>query len=459
MPVPSTLISKALTLCEPTHSQEHRIATVAQEAKGLVENYVARLDEVVDVVFGGSFAKGTWLPDHADIDIFVRIKPSVRIEKFEELGREIGSKALKNYGPKLRYSDHPYVEVFVKKVRVNVVPCYHVEQGKWQSAADRSPFHTQYVSSHFNDEKKRQARLLKKFFKSVGIYGAEISTEGFSGYVSEVLVLKYSSFENVLRAAADWQQRQVIAVCDYDSDFVKAFNSPVIIIDPVDSRRNLGSAISPQSVAKFMLAARAFLESPSLEFFREGKYYRRRRRRRVTSRKLLLPNVLVVEFSHEKKSPDIIWGQLKRSINAIAKQLELAHFVVLCSSCVTDETSSAALAFLLESITLPAYAKKKGPEIFRRKDTASFLSNRKSKPLAIWVDREMRIAMLIERKATDARKFAKSLLLNHHENSGISKDLIAKNKLQIYSGSDRKIKGLAKEAIGEIVSTERLIFK
>src|SRR5215207_6139498 len=460
MPDPSALISKALPLCEPTHSQEQRIGTVAQEAKALVDSYVTQLDGVVDVVFGGSFAKGTWLPDHADIDIFVRIKPFVGIEKFEELGREIGSKALKSYGPKLRYSDHTYVEVFVKKVRVNVVPCYDVEQGKWQSAADRSPFHTQYISSHFDDEKKRHARLLKKFFKSVGIYGAEISTEGFSGYVSEVLVLKYSSFENVLRAAADWQEGQVIAVCDYDSDFVKAFNSPVIIIDPVDSRRNLGSAISPQSVAKFMLAARAFLENPSLEFFKEGKYYNHRRRSRSgASSKLLLPNVLVVEFSHQKKSPDIIWGQMKRSINAIAKQLELAHFEVLRISCVTDERNSAALAFLLESITLPACTKKKGPEIFRRKDTASFLSNRKSKPLAIWVDKEMRIAMLIDRSSTDARKFVGSLLLNHHENSGISKDLIV-NKLEIYSGSDRKIiKGLAEEVIGEVVSTQRLIFR
>ena len=449
MPDPSTLISKAVTLCEPSHSKERRIATVAQEAKGLVDSYVTRLDDVVDVEFGGSFAKGTWLPDHADIDIFVKIKPSVGIDKFEEMGREIGSKALKNYGPKLRYSDHPYVEVFLKKVRVNVVPCYDVEQAKWQSAADRSPFHTRYISSNFDDEKRRQARLLKKFLKSVGIYGAEISTEGFSGYVSEVLVLKYSSFENLLRAAADWQDRQIIAVSDYDSDFVRVFNSPVIIIDPVDSRRNLGTAISPESVAKFMLAARTFLEKPSLDFFKEGKY------RRGTSK--LLRNVLVVEFSHEKKSPDIIWGQLKRSINAIAKQLELAHFEVLRSSYVTDEKSSAALAFLLESITLPPYTKKKGPEIFRRKDTASFLSNRK-KPLAIWVDREMRIDMLIERKATDARKFVKSLLLNHRENSGISKDLIV-NKLQIYSGSDRKIKGLAKEAIDEVVSTERLIFE
>src|SRR5215203_444118 len=461
MPDPSTLISKVLPLCEPTHSQERRISKVAQEAKTHVDSYVAQLDDVVDVVFGGSFAKGTWLPDHADIDIFVKIKPSVGIEKFEEMGREIGSEALKSYGPKLRYSDHPYVEVFVKKVRVNVVPCYDVEQGKWQSAADRSPFHTRYISSNFDDEKRRQARLLKKFLKSVGIYGAEISTEGFSGYVSEVLVLKYSSFENLLRAVADWQERQIIAVSDYDSDFVRVSNSPVIIIDPVDSRRNLGTAISPESVAKFMLAARAFLENPSLEFFKEGKYYNHRRRssRSGASSNLLLPNVLVVEFSHEKKSPDIIWGQLKRSINAIAKQLELAHFVVLRSSCVTDETSSAALAFLLESITLPAYTKKKGPEIFRRKDTASFLSNRKSKPLAIWVDREMRTAMLINRNSTDARKFVGSLLLNHHESSGISKDLIV-NKLEIYSGSDRKIiKGLAEEVICEVVSTQRLIFR
>ena len=140
MPDPSTLISKVLPLCEPTQSEERRIAEVAKEAKALVDNYVARLDDVVDVVFGGSFAKGTWLPHHADIDIFVKIKPSVGVEKFEEMGRNIGSEALKNFGPKLRYSDHPYVEVFVNNVRVNVVPCYDVQQGKWQSASGQIAF-------------------------------------------------------------------------------------------------------------------------------------------------------------------------------------------------------------------------------------------------------------------------------------------------------------------------------
>ena len=476
MPNSSNLIPKALSLCQPTHSEEARITKIAQEVKMHVDNHVARLDDVVDVVFGGSFAKGTWLPHHADIDIFVKIKPSVANEKFEQMGREIGSEALKNFGPKLRYSDHPYVEAFVNKIRVNVVPCYDVQQGKWQSAADRSPFHTEFIRTRFDDEKRRQVRLLKKFFKSVGIYGAEIATGGFSGYVSEVLLLKYSSFERVLCSAAnEWQNKQIIAVLDYDSDYVKTFNSPLIIIDPVDSRRNLGTAISSESVAKLMLAARRFLEKPSIEYFKEGnkkRYYDYYPHHGGSNRKkLLLPNVLVLEFSHKTKSPDIIWGQLKRTTNAIAKQLELAHFEVLRNSCITDEKSSAALAFLLESITLPPYVKKRGPEVFRRNETTAFLSNTKSKPIAIWVDKEMRITMVVERKATDARKFVKSLLLNHGEKTGnihsdniggsnsVSKDLV-KDRLQVYSGSERKkITKLAKEVINEVVSTECLIFK
>lgn len=456
MPSPdvSAVIDKALSLCEPTRGEASKLTKIAQEAKRLVENRVASLDEVVDVIFGGSFAKGTWLRGDADIDIFVKIKPSVSVERFEVLGKSIGQEALKKHKPKLRYSDHPYVEAFVRGIRVNVVPCYNVEQGKWQSAADRSPFHTEYISSNFDDEKRMQARLLKKFFKGVGIYGAEISTGGFSGYVSEVLVLKYGSFENVLRAAADMQDRQVIAAGEYDSDIVKGFRSPVIIIDPVDSRRNLGTAISPESVGRFVLAARAFLASPSLQFFRE-------KNKHAKASAKLYPNVLVVEFTHKERSPDVIWGQLKRSLNAMAKQLEIADFIVLRSSCITDEKTSAALAFLLESITLPPYTKRKGPEVFRRKDTVSFISDTKNKkPLVTWVDREMRVVMLVDRKATDARQFARSLLLDRIENSGVAKNLIAdRKKLRIYSGSERKINGLALEAVGEVVSTEHLIFR
>ena len=57
-------------------------------------------------------------------------------------------------------------------------------------AADKSPFHTEYVTNKLDEEKRDQVRLLKKFLKSLGIYGAEIAKNGFSGYVTEVLILK-----------------------------------------------------------------------------------------------------------------------------------------------------------------------------------------------------------------------------------------------------------------------------
>ena len=440
-------IARALPLCEPSSKERRRITAVAEEAKALVDRYVANIDDIVAVEFGGSFAKDTWLQGDADIDIFFKVKPSVALEEFEELGRTIGLNALKGHQPRLRYSDHPYVEAIVRNVRINIVPCYDVEKSKWQSAADRSPFHTEFININFDDNKRKQTRLLKKFLKAAGIYGAEIATGGFSGYLSEVLVMLYSSFEGILRAAANWHAREVMAAGEYDLDAVKGFSSPVIIIDPVDSRRNLGTAISSESIAKFMLAARAFLDRPTLQFFEENQ-----RGRAATN---LHPNVLVVEFLHRERSPDVIWGQLKRSMNAMAKQLELAEFAVLRSSCVTDEKKSAALAFLLESITLAPYTKKKGPEVFRRNEAASFLSNKK-KSLLTWVDKEMRIAILVDRQTTDARKFAKSLLQNT-ANSGLAKDLIV-DKLRIYSGKDVKIKGVAKKAVEEVVSTERLIF-
>lgn len=441
------VVAKALSICEPSPGEERRIIAVANEAKALVDRHVTGMSDLVSVILGGSFAKGTWLHGDADIDIFFKVKPSVPVERFEEMGRTVGQIALKAHKPRLRYSDHPYVEATVKGLRINVVPCYDVEQGKWQSAADRSPFHTEFISRNFDDEKRRQARLLKKFFKAAGIYGAEISTGGFSGYVSEVLVHKYGSLESTLRAAADWQERQIIASSDYDLDVIKGFNSQIIIIDPIDSRRNLGTAISPESVGRFMLAARAFLDQPSIQFFKEEQ--------RASGTKKLASNVMVVEFSHKERSPDIVWGQLKRSTSAIAKQLELTDFVVLRSSCVTDEKKSAALAFLLESMRLPPYTKKKGPEVFRRNDAANFLAG-KRKSLITWVDKEMRVVMLIDRKATDAIKFTR-LLLKNAENSGVAKDLIA-GKLQIYSGNG-KLKGVAREAVNDIVSTERRIFR
>jgi tRNA nucleotidyltransferase (CCA-adding enzyme) len=439
----SDVLTRARAACEPTATEAKRINAVAEEAKRWVVKKAGA--EVTDIVYGGSFAKGTWLRGDADVDIFVKVKTSVDEETFEKLGVELGMSALKKYQAHLRYSDHPYVEAFVRGIRVNVVPCYDVERGNWKSAADRSPFHTEYVTRTLGAEKRAQVRLLKKFLKSARIYGAEISTGGFSGYVSEVLVAKYGSFEGVLAAAAEFQHGQVIAVGDYDPDVVKGFSSPLVIIDPVDPRRNLGTAISPERAGVFMLVARAFLKMPSIRFFSMQT---------PSVNKKLYPHVLVVEFSHRRRSPDTIWGQMKRSQNAIAKQLDLAGFEVMRSTCVTDEITHGVFAFLLESYTLPQYMKRKGPEIFRAKDVDSFASKAKGK-LAMWADNEMRVSTIVARKETDAGRLVKTLLKK--DDSGMVRGMLTGN-LKIYTGN-RKTSGIVKQAVDKLSSTESLIFR
>jgi tRNA nucleotidyltransferase (CCA-adding enzyme) len=448
-----TIISKALQDCQPSNREIKKLMTIADETKKLVVNHIS--SKVVDVVFGGSYAKGTWLKSDADIDIFIKIDPSLNTNEFEKLGKQIGLQSLKMYRPYLRYSDHPFVEAFVKGVRVNIVPCYNVEKGKWKSAADRSPFHTEYVKNNLDDEKRKQVRLLKKFLKCIGVYGAEIATNGLSGYIAEVLILKYGSFELVLKAISNIsKEKNVISINKADEDIVRTFQSYIIIIDPIDPRRNLGAAVSAESIGKFILAARAFLEKPSLRFFKKTE------KKDKKSSKQLFSNLLIVEFTYEQRSPDVIWGQLKKSLNAISKQLKLANFTVIRSRCITDEKNSAAFIFLLESIMLPPYVEKVGPEIFR-KDTSNFISKNSKRALLMWVNKEMRVSSLVQRKATSAKDYIKFLLTQQIRSTGITKGLIKdiQGVLQIYTGDERKIRGVIKNAIDEIVTTEHTIFQ
>jgi tRNA nucleotidyltransferase (CCA-adding enzyme) len=141
---------------------------------------------------------------------------------------------------------------------------------------------------------------------------------------------------------------------------------------------------------------------------------------------------------------------MKRSAGSLAKQLEIAGFSVFRWTCTTDEKKAGAFAFLLESLALPEYAMRKGPEVSRTKDTDSFVAA--ARPLAMWVDREMRVSTVVKRKETDAGMLVKALL-KKPEQAGVAKDMIT-GKLKIYSGSAKRLSGLVKGAVDELASTE-----
>ena len=374
-------IEKVGKLSIPTKHDEEKMEAISDNLLKLVKNEASKYAEVVSVELGGSYAKGTWLKGQLDLDIFVKMKKETEETKFEEVGKKIGFDSMKKFKPYVRYSEHPYVEAKANGLRVNVVPCYDVIKGEWKSAADRSSFHTRFILETLDPEKKNEVRLLKKFLRGVDIYGAEIAKEGFGGYVAEVLVYQYGSFLKVLEAAANFTQQQVIG------NPTKKFETTLILIDPVDSNRNLGTAISTQNVGKFILAARSFLKKPSLVFFNDKKPI-------INTRNV--KNTVIVKFNYKSRSPDIIWGQAKRGATALAGQLELVGFEVLRKSAVVDEKSEAAMLFLLRSTIIEKFMIKNGPDVFRRSDSQSFISSN-SKNMLTWIDDYGKIRSIQER--------------------------------------------------------------
>ncbi|MGB9002797.1 MAG: CCA tRNA nucleotidyltransferase [Nitrosotalea sp.] len=437
------ILEQARKISVPTKKEEEKMKELADSLVKQVRDEASKYSQVVTVELGGSYAKGTWLKGQMDLDIFVKLKIDTDEKTFEDIGKKIGFDSMKRHMPFVRYSEHPYVEAKAEGTRINVVPCYDVEKGQWKSAADRSSFHTRFILETFDENKKNEVRLLKKFLRGTGIYGAEIATEGFGGYVAEVLVYHYGTFMGALEAASNFVQGQTVG------NPTKKFETALILIDPVDSNRNLGTAISGQNVAKFILAARSFLKKPSIVFF-SGK------KRNPNAKNL--KNTIIIKFNYKRRSPDIIWGQIKRSTTALAGQLELGGFDVLRKIAVTDEESEAAMIFLLGSPLIEKFMVKNGPEVYRKSDSEHFIA-KNSKNILTWVDDNGKVLSMQEREFHDARKFLGSLLRKDLVNSGVPSGIISdvKRGFRILNGSQPVSKSI-KKALAVLTSTDGFVF-
>jgi len=436
------ILNKAKRNVIPSKKLQSAKSQVAKIAFNSVERQVSKYSEVIQIEFGGSYAKGTWLPEKTDIDIFLKFKKSTTEKKFVSIAKKIGFDSMKKFKPYVRYSEHPYVEAHIKGTRVNVVPCYDVEKGKWKSAADRSSFHTKFMLESLTGQMKDDVRLLKQFLKSGGVYGAEIAKQGFSGYVAEVLVWNFGSFENVIKKISKIKLGDVIGKAS------KKFETPIVIIDPIDGNRNLAAAISTENIGKFVLSCRAFLKKPSLSFFKSR-----------SSSKKNLRDVIVVKFNYSPRSPDIIWGQIKRAANSLATQMEVEGFKVLRNGAATDEKKEAALFFVSQALEIEKNMIREGPKFFSESDSEKFIAKNFKKGEIMWINNKGKILSLQKRKTNNAKSFLNDLLKNHINKSGIPKGLKNdfKKGFKIIPGN--KITNRAiKEVLFELVTTDATIF-
>jgi tRNA nucleotidyltransferase (CCA-adding enzyme) len=444
-----SVIQQALQSSCPSKPKQVKLEKISKEIQNEIANF--KDNRISRVLLGGSFAKGTWLEDDTDIDFFVMIEPAVERNEFEEIGKSIGYQALRKYKPYLRYSEHPYVEGKIDGTRVNIVPCYRVEKGKWKSAADRSPFHTEFMQDKLNDNLKSQIRVLKKFLKALGIYGSQIAVSGFSGYVTEVLVLKYGSFEGVLKIFSQLEPNYIISLGPPDEKVIEKFTSPIIIIDPVDSNRNLGAAISADCVAKFVLASRQFLKNPSIQFMRKHSKLKPKIVKQIES------NLLIIEFKIHKRSPDILWGQLKRKLTSISKMLSNSRFEIIKKYCYTDEEKHAAFIFMFEFANLPKITVNMGPEVYLKTETDAYMKKRRGNSIMMWTD-GMRIQSVEETRMISIKNYANEIIKKDIESisqTGITFDF--KNGYSIYLANEKKLNNFVVTAINQMIDDGEFI--
>ena len=440
----NNVLMQAKRLAIPTKIKNEKLNNVANTAMKLVSKEITKYTEITSIHYGGSYAKGTWTSEKPDIDIFVKFKKSTSEKKFKSISKKIGFDALKKFKPYTRYSEHPFVEAVIKNIKINIVPCYDVKAGEWKSAADRSTFHTEFILENLSGPLKDDVRILKYFMSVNGIYGAEIAKQGFSGYVAEVLVYYFGSFTNVLKEIAKLKNDNAIGKPR------KKFDSTIIIIDPVDSNRNLGAAISTENVGKFILLSRAFINKPSIQFFRN--------QRKKLSSKNILNNILVLKFQYKKSPDDTIAGQIRRAVNSLSSQMEIAGFKILRNSSLTLEKNQAVLLFLMDSLTISENQIHDGPSVFEENFSRKFVSINRKKSRIMWIGNNAKIMALQKRSHTNAKIFLNDLIQNHLNKSGIPNGIKPDIKnMKITTGNNIADKSI-KEVILELVTTNDKIF-
>jgi len=254
----------ALQRVKPT-PEEAQAVTVA------AGRLVARVQQQLDVMgvqgkplLVGSVAKDTYLRENPDMDVFVLFPMTLPREDLERIGRAIGRAVLEDAEEK--YAEHPYIHGTFEGHRADVVPAYEIaDPSQKMTAVDRTPFHTKFVLDRMDRDQRDQVRLLKAFMKGTGVYGAEAKTHGFSGYLCEILVLKFDSFVGVIKAGTAWKPGTFLVLDALEGN--PKFNDPLVFLDPVDTKRNVASAVSPETLALFSEACRAYLRRESLSFF------------------------------------------------------------------------------------------------------------------------------------------------------------------------------------------------
>lgn len=358
---------EVLERIRPTPEERAYIRAIGQRLIEAVER-----SGMAKAMMVGSVARDTFVRGDRDLDVFMLFDPDLSREDLQEQGLSLARRIAEEFGATWRekYAEHPYLNATIDSLDIDLVPCYAVASAtEIKSAVDRTPFHTRYIRSHIGAYAD-DVLLLKQFAKAGGVYGSDHMTEGFSGYLCEILTIYYGGFDALIEAAARWRPGETI---DIERHGRKQFEDPLVVIDPVDPERNVAAALSLSRMFEFVELARGYLAEPSLAFFCRSPSPPLTRE--VFSRLLSArgTHLFSMTFSTPDYTPDTVVPQLRKSAESVRELLERSGFVAnRIDVCMAKDR--CMLLFELMNSEVPAMRRHIGPPLSSRENAEKFLA-------------------------------------------------------------------------------------
>ncbi|MBI5391883.1 CCA tRNA nucleotidyltransferase [Candidatus Woesearchaeota archaeon] len=345
-------MQKVVNKIKPSPQEEKKVQKI-------VDEFIKKLNQHSSpgkIFIGGSFAKGTWLKGNHDIDIFVQYPTN------EDLSIHLQT-ALKKVFKKFEqiHGSRDYFLINFKGLHFEIVPVFKITKPEEaQNVTDVSPLHVEWVKTNLK-QRQDEVRLAKQFAKAQNIYGAETYRKGFAGYVLEILIVYYGSFENLLKQSLTWEDNMVIDITHHGNIEDKNKLSVLNVVDPVQSTRNAAAALSKEKVELFKEAAQKYLLNPSEEFFTE---------KRIKLQELKKQYNIILEALPVKGKDDVIGTKLLKAFEHCTIALEKEGYIPKKSSWFWEK--NAYFCYNLSKVSLAKTILHIGPPIERKEDCKRF---------------------------------------------------------------------------------------
>ncbi len=333
---------------------------------------------------GGSIAKGTFLKDDFDVDLFVKFDYSYKKENLSELLEKV----LKGHNYEMIHGSRDYFQININKINYELVPVLDVKNPELAlNVTDMSPLHVDWVIKNLKKGQDDEIRLTKKFCKTIGVYGAESYIRGFSGHVIDILIIYYGSFLTLLKESKKWKAPLIIDTEKYyktSREILFNMNQskvegPIIIVDPILKTRNAASAISYEKFALFKKKAFEFLKDPSEKYFVQeeiGKTYLKKKYRK---------NLFILSLEAKKGKRDVVGSKILKAFKFMKIELMAMGFEVKEAGWHWNNKKHVLFWFVFKETTLPEKRVIEGPPIemkdacknFKKKYKKCFEKNKK----------------------------------------------------------------------------------